>query len=324
LFIAISFPIGKIGQQALTIEHRGRYDNERHIAKRQLMAGDFDLLIVGGGINGAGIARDAAGRGLRVMLVEQDDLASHTSSASTKLIHGGLRYLEYGEFRLVREALIERDRLLAIAPHIIWPLEFVMPMGAGSRPGWLIRLGLFLYDHLGGRTRLSPSRGVRLDRSPLGASLKPDIVQGFRYSDCWVEDSRLVVLNALDARERGADIRTRTRFVGAAHDDNCWRVTVVDQADNTPREITTRAIVNAAGPWVGNILRGISGNRPTRSPRLVKGSHIIVSRRLGGDRPTCATASIATSPIRSGRKTSFTPFPASARSTTTGRAMRLR
>ena len=170
-----------------------------------------DLLIVGGGINGAGIARDAAGRGLKVVLVEQSDLASATSSASTKLIHGGLRYLELFEFRLVREALIERERLLGIAPHIIRALRFVVPHVEGLRPRWQIKLGLFLYDHIGGRHRLPASRGIRLDAS----GLRPHLSYGFAYSDCWVDDSRLVVLNVMDAAQRGASIRTRTRFVTA-------------------------------------------------------------------------------------------------------------
>ncbi len=182
----------------------------------------LDLLIVGGGINGCGIARDAAGRGLSVMLAEQDDLASHTSSASTKLIHGGLRYLEYREFRLVREALAERERLLAIAPHIIWPLRFVLPHGGDMRPAWLLRLGLLIYDNLGGRQRLPASQALRFDGTGLGAGLKPAIRRGFAYSDCWVEDSRLVALNAMDAAERGALIRTRTRFLGARRSEGVW------------------------------------------------------------------------------------------------------
>ena len=185
-----------------------------------------DLLIVGGGINGAGIARDAAGRGLSVLLVEQDDLGSHTSSASTKLIHGGLRYLEYGEFRLVREALIERERLLGMAPHIIWPRSVVRPQMQSPRPAWMVRLGLFLYDHLGGREMLPSTRTVALDRSPLGAGLSPRAGKAFVYSDCWVEDSRLVVLNAIDAAERGARIETRTRLIDARRDGDGWRATV--------------------------------------------------------------------------------------------------
>jgi glycerol-3-phosphate dehydrogenase len=241
---------------------------------------DIDLLIIGGGVNGCGIARDAAGRGLTVLLVEQDDLASHTSSASTKLIHGGLRYLEYAEFRLVREALIERERLLGIAPHIIRPLRFVMPMPKGGRPAWLIRLGLFLYDHLGGRQSLPRSRRVSLD-GPLGAGLKSEIRRGFAYSDGWVEDSRLVVLNALDARERGADIRTGTRFVGARREAGRWMVTVVKAGGE--QQVRARAIVNAAGPWVDHVVDMASGARAERPPRLVKGSHIVVRRRFEGE-----------------------------------------
>lgn len=244
---------------------------------------EYDLLVVGGGVNGAGIARDAAGRGLRVLLVEQDDLASHTSSASTKLIHGGLRYLEYYEFRLVREALQERERLLAIAPHIIWPLRFVMPMPDRGRPAWLIRLGLFLYDHIGGRRSLPGSRGVALAPDAWGAGLKPGIARGFVYSDCWVEDSRLVVLNALDAQERGADIRTRTRFVGATRDGEAWTAAIRDRATGGEHRVRARAIANAAGPWVDRVLCAARGVDDERPPRLVKGSHIIVPRRFAGD-----------------------------------------
>jgi glycerol-3-phosphate dehydrogenase len=241
---------------------------------------EVDLLIVGGGVNGCGIARDAAGRGLKVLLVEQDDLAAHTSSASTKLIHGGLRYLEYYEFRLVREALIERERLLGIAPHIIWPLRFIMPMPPAGRPAWMIRLGLFLYDHLGGRKRLPASEGISL-AGPLGAGLKPEIKRGFAYSDCWVEDSRLVVLNAMDARDRGADIRVGTRFLGATRGPNVWIARIADAEGE--QEVTARAIVNAAGPWVDRVLGNASGAEPERAPRLVKGSHIIVPRGLAQD-----------------------------------------
>jgi len=241
---------------------------------------DCDLLIVGGGVNGCGIARDAAGRGLTVLLVEQDDLAGHTSSASTKLIHGGLRYLEYYEFRLVREALIEREKLLGIAPHIIWPLRFVMPMPPTGRPGWMIRLGLFLYDHLGGRGSLPGSEGVSL-KGPLGAGIKPGLSRGFAYSDCWVQDSRLVVLNALDARERGADIRTRTRFLGATRDGEGWAATLADAGGE--HRVRARAIVNAAGPWVDHVVGAARGAHPERPPRLVKGSHIIVPRLFVGE-----------------------------------------
>lgn len=239
-----------------------------------------DLLIIGGGVNGAGIARDAAGRGLSVMLVEQDDLASHTSSASTKLIHGGLRYLEQYEFRLVREALVERERLLAIAPHIIWPLAFVLPHQDAIRPAWLVRLGLFLYDHIGGRKRLAATRSVRLDRSPLGAPLSSSVKRGFVYSDCWVEDSRLVVLNAMDAAERGATIRTRTRFVGARREDGLWRAELSD--GDGVHAIVSRAIVNAAGPWVSHVLDQLPA-RGDHKVRLIKGSHIVVPRLYDGE-----------------------------------------
>jgi glycerol-3-phosphate dehydrogenase len=241
-----------------------------------------DLLIVGGGINGAGIARDAAGRGLSVMLVEQDDLASHTSSASTKLIHGGLRYLEYGEFRLVREALIERERLLGMAPHIIWPLEFVLPQGQSPRPAWLVRLGLFLYDHLGGREKLPGTRTVALAQSPLGDGLSPRAGKAFVYSDCWVEDSRLVALNAVDAAEKGAIIATRTRLVDAKRDGGGWIATVTSE-DAPARLVRARALVNAAGPWVADVIGRVSGARADRGVRLVKGSHIVVPRLYKGD-----------------------------------------
>lgn len=243
---------------------------------------DVDLLIVGGGINGVGIARDAAGRGLSVALVEKDDLASHTSSASTKLIHGGLRYLEYYEFRLVREALIERERLWRMAPHIIWPLEFVLPQSNSPRPAWMVRLGLFLYDHLGGRERLPATRTVSLDRDVVGNGLRPGNPKAFVYSDCWVEDSRLVVLNARDAADRGARIMTRTTLVAAHRTDDGtgWTATVEDRGG--ARAIRARALVNAAGPWVGEVL-GIVPDAPRdRGVRLIKGSHIVVPRLYGG------------------------------------------
>ena len=217
------------------------------------MSDVYDLLVIGGGINGAGIARDAAGRGLSVLLVEKDDLAAHTSSASTKLVHGGLRYLEHYEFRLVRESLKEREVLLALAPHIIWPLRFVLPHHAGLRPAWLLRLGLFLYDHIGGRKLLPPTKSVDLRQPPHGAILKPSLKRGFEYSDCWVEDSRLVVLNALDAKERGADIRTRTECIALEREDTMWRATLRDASGET--RVQARAIANAAGPWVDEVLR---------------------------------------------------------------------
>lgn len=241
----------------------------------------FDLLVIGGGVNGAGIARDAAGRGLSVLLVEQDDLASATSSASTKLVHGGLRYLEYFEFRLVREALEERETLLAMAPHIIWPLKFVLPHAHATRPAWLVRLGLLLYDHLGGRRRLPPSRGVRLRGAPEGAALKPAYRRAFAYSDCWVDDARLVVLNAIDASERGAQIETRTKLVSARRVGGYWEATLQSPGEPT-REVRARAIVNAAGPWVSEALGAL--DVATRSgARLIKGSHIVVPRLFDGE-----------------------------------------
>ena len=248
-----------------------------------MTADPFDLLIVGGGINGAGIARDAAGRGLSVLLVEQDDLASHTSSASTKLIHGGLRYLEYYEFRLVREALAERERLLGIAPHIIWPLEFVLPHAPGQRPAWLIRAGLFLYDHLARRERLPASRAVGFPPHPASAVLRPEYRRGFTYADCWVEDSRLVVLNAMDAAARGAAIRTRTRLLSARRDGALWQAEIEDRATGTRHSVAARGMVNAAGPWVGEVLAAKLGRNTTRTVRLVQGSHIIVPRLYDGD-----------------------------------------
>lgn len=241
----------------------------------------YDLLIVGGGINGAGIARDAAGRGLSVLLVEQEDLASHTSSASTKLIHGGLRYLEYYEFRLVREALIERERLLGMAPHIIWPLAFVLPQMNSPRPAWLVRLGLFLYDNLGGRKKLPATRTVNLARSPLGNGLKPGARTAFVYSDCWVEDSRLVVLNARDAAERGARIETRTKLVSATREGALWRAEITGRAGS--RTVMARGLVNAAGPWVEDVLQRAASASQDRGVRLIKGSHIVVPKLYEGD-----------------------------------------
>jgi len=246
--------------------------------------GTVDLLVVGGGINGAGIARDAVGRGASVMLVEQDDLASATSSWSTKLIHGGLRYLEYYEFRLVREALIEREVLWGIAPHIIRPLRFVLPHHRGLRPAWLLRLGLFMYDHLGGRKRLWPTRTLDLSTDPAGQPLKPGFSKGFEYSDCRVDDARLVVLNARDAADRGAVIRTRTRAVAAERVDGLWRVTLENRRGGGTETVTARAMVNAAGPWVESFLTGVAGTTPPARVRLVQGSHIVVPRIFDHDR----------------------------------------
>ena len=203
----------------------------------------FDLAIIGGGINGTGIARDAAGRGLSVLLVEQGDLASGTSSASTKLIHGGLRYLEFRDFRLVREALTEREVLLRAAPHIIWPLRFVLPYRSGGRPWWMLRAGLFIYDYLGGRRVLPPTRVLDLRHDPAGEPLQDDLQRGFEYSDCWADDSRLVVLTARDAADRGADIRPRTRCEAARPDDGFWALTLSGGAEER-----ARVLVNAAGP----------------------------------------------------------------------------
>jgi glycerol-3-phosphate dehydrogenase len=237
----------------------------------------FDLLIVGGGINGVGIARDAAGRGLSVALCEQGDLAEYTSSASTKLIHGGLRYLEYYEFRLVRESLLERERLLESAPHIIRPLRFILPHEKGIRPAWFVRLGLFLYDHLAPRKRLPGTETIKLTRHPAGAALKPGFDTAFVYSDCWVDDSRLVALNALDAAERGADIRVRTKLVSARRDGDAWAATLQSETGETS-ELRARVLVNAAGPWVAEVLNSTLGLNTRKGVRLVKGSHIVMPK----------------------------------------------
>ncbi|MFI4963835.1 MAG: glycerol-3-phosphate dehydrogenase [Caulobacterales bacterium] len=244
--------------------------------------GPVDLLIVGGGVNGTGIARDAAGRGLSVVLCEQDDLAAWTSSASSKLIHGGLRYLEYYEFRLVREALAEREVLLASAPHIIHPLRFVLPHHAGLRPGWMLRAGLLLYDHLGGRRSLPGTRRVNLRADATGQPLKGNYRRGFEYSDAAVDDSRLVALLAVDATARGARILTRTRLVEAGRDGGLWRG-VLEGGDGGRETVTARALVNAAGPWVETVL-GLTGvPADGRSVKLVKGSHIVVPRMYDGE-----------------------------------------
>lgn len=240
-------------------------------------SGVEDLLIIGGGVNGTAIARDAAGRGLSVRLIEQHDLAQHTSSASTKLIHGGLRYLEYYEFRLVRESLIEREKLLATAPHIIWPLTFVLPYERHLRPAWMIRAGLFLYDHLARRKKLPSSKAVRFARHPAGQTLKPSFKRGFTYADCWVQDSRLVVLNAMDAAAHGAHIHTRTKLLSAWAEDGLWHAHTSDGA------FRAKALVNAAGPWVAEILGRRLGLESEKSVRLIKGSHIVTKRLHPGD-----------------------------------------
>ena len=241
-----------------------------------------DLLVIGGGVNGTGIARDAAGRGLKVVLCERDDLGSATSSASTKLIHGGLRYLEYFEFRLVRESLAEREVMLRSAPHIIWPLRFILPHHRELRPAWLLRLGLFLYDHLGGRRLLPSTRMVKLRDEPQGIPLKPTFTKAFEYSDCWVEDSRLVVLVAKDAAERGAKVLTRTACTGLRRECGLWHATL--SGAQGVRRVIARAVVNAAGPWVAKILSSISKQGHTlRSVRLIKGSHIVVPKMYEGE-----------------------------------------
>jgi glycerol-3-phosphate dehydrogenase len=241
-----------------------------------------DLFIIGGGINGAGIARDAAGRGLSVALVERDDLAGGTSWASSKLVHGGLRYLEHYEFRLVHEALAEREVLLRIAPHLVRPLRFVMPYQPALRPAWMIRLGLFLYDRLGGRSSLPGSESVDL-ASQWGAGLKSIFRRGFAYSDCRVDDSRLVVLNACDAARRGALILTRTACIEARRDGAQWRIATEDRRSGARRVFRARALVNAAGPWVGEVAEGVAGVQPRDRVRLVKGSHVVVPRLYQGE-----------------------------------------
>jgi glycerol-3-phosphate dehydrogenase len=243
---------------------------------------ECDLLVVGGGINGAGIARDAAGRGLCVLLCEKDDLASHTSSASTKLIHGGLRYLEYYEFSLVRKALIEREVLLRSAPHIIWPLRFVMPHAPGQRSALLIRAGLFLYDLLARRELLPGSSGVNLRCHVAGRPLKPEFTRGFIYSDGWVDDARLVVLNAMDACGKGAGIMTRTACTALRRNGQHWYATLRGE-DGKQTTVRARCVVNAAGPWTASLLGMALPRQPVQRLRLIKGSHIVVKRLFEHD-----------------------------------------
>ena len=243
-----------------------------------------DVFVIGGGINGCGIARDAAGRGYSVFLAEMNDLGSGTSSGSTKLIHGGLRYLEHYEFRLVREALMEREVLWKAAPHIIWPMRFVLPYAKGLRPAWLIRLGLFLYDHIGGRKLLPPTRTLDMTRDPAGKPLKPLFNKAFEYSDGWVNDARLVVLNARDAAERGATIRTRAKVVRARRENGHWTIGVENLRDKSVETVKARLIVNAAGPWVDRVLAGTVGQNDVHNVRLVQGSHIVIRKKFDDPR----------------------------------------
>ena len=267
----------------------------------------FDIFVIGGGINGCGIARDAAGRGLSVGLAEKDDLASATSSASTKMFHGGLRYLDYFEFGLVAKALKEREILLRAMPHISWPMRFVlpyhqdmrfegatptsrllnlvMPWTKGRRPAWLIRLGLFLYDTLGGRQKILPgTRIVDLKSDATGAPLRDRFTRAFEYSDCWVEDSRLVALNARDAKERGATILTRTGVVRAEREEGLWKVTLHDSNTGNESTVFARALVNASGPWVADVIRQKLDLNSREGVRLVRGSHIVTKKLYDHDK----------------------------------------
>jgi len=242
----------------------------------------YDVIVIGGGVNGAGIARDAAGRGFRVLLCDKGDLAGATSSVSSKLVHGGLRYLEQYEFRLVREALLERETLLRIAPHIVRPMRFVLPHNHLLRPVWMLRFGLFLYDHLASRAKLKGSNALDLRHDQTGAPLKSELKRGFSYSDCWVDDARLVVLNARDAADRGADVMPRWACASAIPESDGWRVTL-DGPDGARREVSGRAVVNAAGPWVSDVLHKVIGRDGVEKLRLVQGSHIVVPRLYDGE-----------------------------------------
>ncbi|AOG41628.1 glycerol-3-phosphate dehydrogenase [Brucella canis] len=245
----------------------------------------FDIFIIGGGINCCGIARDAVGRGFTVGLAEMNDLASGTSSRATKLIHGGLRYLEHYEFRLVCEALMEREVLWANAPHIIHPMRFVLPYHKGGlRPAWLLRLGLFLYDHLGGRKKLPATRTLNMRTDKAGEPLKPLFTKAFEYSDCWVDDARFVALTARDAADRGAKIATRTSVVAASRDGQGWTITLEDTGTGRRENVHARLLVKAAGPWADKVLQGVEGDRQLHNIRLVQGSHIVVRRKFSDPR----------------------------------------
>jgi glycerol-3-phosphate dehydrogenase len=248
------------------------------------MRSEYDILIIGGGINGCGIARDAAGRGYSVCLCEAGDLGGGTSSASTKLIHGGLRYLEHYEFRLVQKALIEREVIWKMAPHIVRPLRFVLPHHKGLRPKWLLRLGLFLYDYMGGRKLLPPTKTVDLRLEETGKALKPEFVSGFEYSDCQVNDSRLVILNAVDAEINGAKIHTRTKVIDAQYLNDHWQITYENTTTGKTNQITAKMIINAAGPWVDEVLRNIFGLNDVQNVRLVRGSHIVIKKKFEHDK----------------------------------------
>tara|TARA_Y100000814_G_scaffold122426_1_gene87790 strand:- start:1375 stop:2865 length:1491 start_codon:yes stop_codon:yes gene_type:complete len=242
----------------------------------------FDLVVIGGGINGTGVARDAAGRGLSVLLCEKDDLAQATSSSSTKLIHGGLRYLEFFHFKLVRESLREREILLKSMPHIIWPLRFTLPHHRGLRPSWLLRLGLFIYDHMGGRKLLPPTKKINLKKHKTGIPLKDKFSIGFEYSDCWVEDSRMVALNASDAKNNGAVIKTRTTFERATRNNDVWDI-ILDSQNGNKQKITSSAIVNCSGPWVTSVIESNLQQKNSTEIRLIKGSHIITKKLFDND-----------------------------------------
>lgn len=245
------------------------------------MVREYDLLVIGGGINGTAIARDAAGRGLSVLLCEKEDLAGHTSSASTKLIHGGFRYLEYYEFKLVRDSLIEREVLLRAAPHIIWPLRLILPYDKNMRPAWLLRLGFFLYDNLGGRKLLPGTKTVNLHSDLHKDTLKPRLKKGYEFSDCWVQDARLVVLNAMDAKEHGAVIRTQTEVKLLSVSDDEYKIEISE--NNQTETILAKAVVNAAGPWVEDVLNILKPGKNASEIRLVKGSHIVTKRLYEGN-----------------------------------------